>query len=96
MSDAPNSKVKGVSFNLDNEIEKYIFDYTCEMKDRKQSFSQLIKHLLIGYLINIGKPPPGIAQNNSSMGSPMPLEEKQESKRKTKVPMNMPYAIGRD
>ena len=95
MSDASNSKVKGISFNLDNAIEKYMFDYSCEMKERKGSFSQLMKHLLMGYLINIGKSPPGIAHNPNILGTP-PKEEKKEEvvRKKSKIRMNMIHARG--
>jgi hypothetical protein len=97
MSDTPNSKVKGISFNLDNAIEKYMFEYSAEMKDRKESFSQLMKHLFMGYLINIGKSPPGIAHNPNILGKP-PVEDKKEEvvKKKPKVKMNMLYARGEE
>jgi hypothetical protein len=54
------SKIKAISFNLDDQIENFMYEYACELKQNSQSFSGLMKNLLMGYLINIGNPPPGI------------------------------------
>jgi hypothetical protein len=59
MSDKKYQKVKVVTFNTKNHMEKFLYDYTNSMKDDSQSFSGLMKHLLVAYLASTGNPPPG-------------------------------------
>lgn len=97
MSDTPNSKIKAISFNLDNEIEAFMYDYANQLKQRKQSFSGLLKHLLMAYLINVGNPPPGI-QGMQGVDSSAPKGESMEEAPKKENPIRgiskgMPYAF---
>lgn len=102
MSDAPNSKIKAISFNLDNEIEAFMFEYANQLKQRKQSFSGLIKHLLMAYLINVGNPPPGIQGMSAggqlaSTGDLLEERAKKEKEQPIKgISKGMPYAFSDD
>lgn len=100
MSDTPNSKIKAISFNLDNEIEAFMYDYANQLKQRKQSFSGLLKHLLMAYLINVGNPPPGIQGINAG-DQAAPTGEAMEERPKKENPVRgisqgMPYAFSDD
>lgn len=46
-----NTKIKGVAFNLNNPIEKWMYDETEKMKGKgSYSFSSLMKYLFLAYL----------------------------------------------
>lgn len=46
-----NTKIKGVAFNLNNPIEKWMYDETERMKGKgSYSFSSLMKYLFLAYL----------------------------------------------
>ena len=97
MSDTPNSKIKAISFNLDNEIEAFMYEYANQLKQRKQSFSGLLKHLLMAYLINVGNPPPGIQGVQSGEQAASVDESAVEKPEKQKpvrgISKGMPYAF---
>lgn len=62
----PHQKVKVITFNTKSHLEKYLLDYANNLKKDQQSFSGLMKHLLIAYIVSIGGNPPGITTNRIS------------------------------
>lgn len=53
-----NRQMKGVTFNLDNPIERFLWEKAEELKERKVSFSALMKNFFFAYLLNTGQIPP--------------------------------------
>lgn len=59
----PSTKNKAVSFNLLDPVERSMYDFADNLKKNKQSFSGLLKNLLLIYMANTGNAPPGLAYN---------------------------------
>ena len=53
-----HQKVKVISFNTNNHLEKFLYDSAHAMKGN-QSFAGLMKQLFVAYLTSTGTPPPG-------------------------------------
>lgn len=67
-------KIKGVSFNPSDPIEGFMLQHAEGLKEKKISFSGLMKNLYLSYLIKSGQAPPGLSDGIPSI----PLVEQKE------------------
>ena len=84
-----HQKVKVITFNTNNHLERFLYDYANSMKEDKQSFSGLMKHLFVSYLTSTGNPPPGGFDMQMERPAPkkkdIPKKEYKESSSRPKM-----------
>jgi hypothetical protein len=90
-----NRQMKGVTFNLDNPIERFLWEKAEELKEKKVSFSNLMKNFFFLYLVNTGQVPPEF--DLSIIGgkkSPPTAPVAQEDQPDTEGILNAPFSLG--
>lgn len=50
--------MKGITFNLNDPIERFMWEKAEQLKKEKVSFSSLMKNFFFAYLLNTGQIPP--------------------------------------
>lgn len=80
MSDREHIKSKMLTFNLNDPLEKDMYEFSMKMKQEKVSFNRMLKNFILLYMINTGNAPEGYQYQAPEVGTSPSITKKKIKK----------------